>query len=244
MCPARRAAQKDPDRPGAPQTVVERRRARERAQRLDKIRAAATRVFGRRGYEGATMALIAAEAELGKASLYYYFPTKSALFGDLVAATAKELERAVTEAMTEAGEPLEVIALYLRETVHLFAAHPEFAAVHRRASTAGPDLFRDLAGQEAAEAVGRSHALLGRAIGQLAGRLPRRHAATLPRLIASFLLGLGARVEGAPAGAPETSTNPAALDEEIALFVDGLRALAHAARQEDTEGAPRRTQTR
>jgi len=192
---------------------------------VEKIRAAATRVFGRRGYEGATMALIAAEAELGKASLYYYFPTKSALFGDLLRATAEELGRAVTAAMAEEPDPFEVIAIYLRETVHLFARHPEFAAVHRRTATAGPDLFRELAGPEAAAAVGRSHALLGRAMGQVSRRLPAHHAETLPRLVASFLLGLGARIEGAPAGAPEASTSVPALDGEIALFVDGLRTL-------------------
>ncbi len=58
---------------------IEDRRARERAQRRGAILAAATRVFGSAGIDGASMGAIAREAELGKATLYYYFPTKDAL---------------------------------------------------------------------------------------------------------------------------------------------------------------------
>ncbi len=218
-----------PSAPAAPpsshQSPAERRRTRERAARVDRIRAAATRVFGRRGYEGATMALIAAEAEMGKASLYHYYPSKTALFGELVRDAAEELAVAVAQRVAPQTDPYETISVYLRESVHLFARHPEFAAVHRRAATAGPALVRELAGEGAAGAVAHSHAPLGRAIELVAQRLPRGRAEALPRLIASFLLGLGARVEGTPPGAPEPAAQVAALDQEVALFVDALRAL-------------------
>ncbi len=58
---------------------IEDRRQRERAQRRSEILAAATRAFAQAGIDGASMGAVAREAELGKATLYYYFPTKEAL---------------------------------------------------------------------------------------------------------------------------------------------------------------------
>jgi AcrR family transcriptional regulator len=58
---------------------IEERRQRERALRRTAILAAAARAFARAGIDGASMGAIAREAELGKATLYYYFPTKEAL---------------------------------------------------------------------------------------------------------------------------------------------------------------------
>ena len=65
------------------------RRQREREGRRRAIVIAAARVFARRGIEAASMDAIASEAELGKATLYYYFETKS------------ELSRAVVEEASE-----------------------------------------------------------------------------------------------------------------------------------------------
>ena len=47
---------------------------------LDHILAAAEQVFARHGFEGATMAQLAAAAGLPKANLHYYFGTKEGLY--------------------------------------------------------------------------------------------------------------------------------------------------------------------
>ncbi len=65
------------------------RRQREREGRRRTIVHAAARVFAERGIDAASMDAIACEAELGKATLYYYFETKG------------ELSRAVVEEASE-----------------------------------------------------------------------------------------------------------------------------------------------
>ena len=60
------------------------RRQREARQRRRSIIEAARRIFWQRGYAGATMPLIAAEAELAPGTLYLYFPSKDALYVELL----------------------------------------------------------------------------------------------------------------------------------------------------------------
>ena len=48
------------------------------------IRAAATRLFARYGYEALSMRRLAEEIDLGAAALYRYFPTKQAILFDLL----------------------------------------------------------------------------------------------------------------------------------------------------------------
>lgn len=55
------------------------RQARERKLRIEMILDAATKVIADKGIDGATMEEIAATAELGKATIYNYFPSKQAL---------------------------------------------------------------------------------------------------------------------------------------------------------------------
>ncbi|PJA54461.1 MAG: TetR/AcrR family transcriptional regulator, partial [Candidatus Marinimicrobia bacterium CG_4_9_14_3_um_filter_48_9] len=56
------------------------RQAEEKAQRRQLILDAALIVFAAKGYAETSMADIAQSARLGKATLYYYFPTKEAIY--------------------------------------------------------------------------------------------------------------------------------------------------------------------
>ena len=51
----------------------------------------ATQLFGEHGYNGLSMAQIAREADISKALLYHYFPSKRRLFEAALAAGAAEL---------------------------------------------------------------------------------------------------------------------------------------------------------
>jgi AcrR family transcriptional regulator len=62
----------------------DRRRARTRAQLLS----AAKRLLSTKGFHGTKIADIAAAADVGTGTFYLYFPTKDALFADLVRETA------------------------------------------------------------------------------------------------------------------------------------------------------------
>lgn len=67
------------NKPDGRDRVVQ-RQAEEKNQRLQLIRNAAEKVFAQKGYAETSMADIARAARLGKATLYYYFPTKEALY--------------------------------------------------------------------------------------------------------------------------------------------------------------------
>lgn len=60
------------------------RKARERERRRGDILAAARQCFWKHGYAHATMPQIARAAELAPGTLYLYFPSKSALYAELL----------------------------------------------------------------------------------------------------------------------------------------------------------------
>lgn len=60
------------------------RKARERERRRGDILAAARQCFWKHGYARATMPQIARAAELAPGTLYLYFPSKSALYAELL----------------------------------------------------------------------------------------------------------------------------------------------------------------
>src|SRR5262245_3160333 len=70
---------------------------RSRAERALASRAAilnaAERVFASFGYEGATMSLIAAEANQAQALLHYHFETKEKLYEEAIIRRASEINR-------------------------------------------------------------------------------------------------------------------------------------------------------
>jgi AcrR family transcriptional regulator len=60
------------------------RRDRERQQRRQGILSAARELFWERGFAGTTMPDVAREAELAPGTLYLYFPSKDALYAELL----------------------------------------------------------------------------------------------------------------------------------------------------------------
>ena len=71
--------------PGGPAEPKPRRsRAAAQAEKRAKILAAASEVFNRLGYDGASMNDIAAEAKVSKPTLYVYFTNKESLFAALI----------------------------------------------------------------------------------------------------------------------------------------------------------------
>ena len=108
---------------------IEDRRARERERRRSAILAAATRTFARAGIDGASMGAIAREAELGKATLYYYFPTKEALY-EAVMDEGTEAFFASLPAPPDAGEDLAgAVESLLRGYLHFFEHQPDLHRV-------------------------------------------------------------------------------------------------------------------
>jgi len=93
---------------------VTQRRLREREARVSLILDAALRVFTTRGLHEGTMEEIAEAAELGKATLYYYFPSKETILSALVETTIEHHFDGIREGAQQATNPLEAAAAIIR----------------------------------------------------------------------------------------------------------------------------------
>lgn len=107
---------------------VSQRRHREREARVSSILDAALKVFTTRGLHDGTMEEIAEAAELGKATLYYYFPSKETILSALVEKTIEHHFDGIRETAQQAASPLEAASAIIRG----------FAVNYGRT----PDLFR------------------------------------------------------------------------------------------------------
>ncbi|WP_223167166.1 TetR/AcrR family transcriptional regulator [Nonomuraea sp. SYSU D8015] len=84
-----------------------------------RILEAARRVFGRAGYDRATIRAIAAEAQVDKSSVIQYFGTKQQLFREAV---TYDME---IDALTVGGDPAASAENYLRAMLQRWAADPD-----------------------------------------------------------------------------------------------------------------------
>lgn len=177
---------------------IEQRRQREREQRHSAIVAAATRTFARAGIDGTSMGAIAREAELGKATLYYYFPTKEALY-DAVMDEGSEAFFASLPAAPAHGEDLtDAVEALLKGYLAFFEAQPDLHRVlaHRLVHVMG-----------ASWAPGASHhadpsqpqppahlAFMQRLMGLVQATLWRAEPAAFHAFLADVLIALSQRI--------------------------------------------------
>jgi len=92
--------------------------ARNRKTILD----AAIRVFTEKGYDGASIAEIAALSGLPKANIYYYFGSKQAIYQTLITDVLSEWDEALTH-LTIDREPAEALAAYIRAKLDFTRRH-------------------------------------------------------------------------------------------------------------------------
>ncbi len=95
-------------------------------RRQEEILDVAARVFAERGFPGTDVQEIADELEVGKGTIYRYFPTKRKLFLAAVDRAMRRLREEVDASAAEAGDPLERIARAVRAYLAFFDANPAF----------------------------------------------------------------------------------------------------------------------
>jgi AcrR family transcriptional regulator len=120
---------------------VRERHRREREARGKAILAAAARVFARQGLEGATIEMVAREAEVAVGTIYLYFASRDDLFLSLVAERAEQLRARYLEIHARHLTPLEELRAvagayldYLRESRELFISQQSvsYATLEKR----------------------------------------------------------------------------------------------------------------
>jgi len=95
-------------------------------RRQEEILDVAARVFAERGFPGTDVQEIADELEVGKGTIYRYFPTKRKLFLAAVDRAMRRLREEVDASAAEAGDPLERIARAVRAYLAFFDTNPAF----------------------------------------------------------------------------------------------------------------------
>jgi TetR/AcrR family transcriptional regulator, fatty acid metabolism regulator protein len=134
--------------------------------RREQILDAAFNTFARRGYRDTAMDEIATAAETSKGGIYFHFPTKEAIFRELMRTTADRLAAKVDRAVAAAPDPIARAEAALHTVLVTFAGHRTMARL----------LFMDAAGAGRAFAA-ETNALHDRFSGMIAGYLDEAIAA-------------------------------------------------------------------
>jgi AcrR family transcriptional regulator len=124
--PPGRAARRARRRPARP------RWRRQPQARPEQIVDAARRAFAAKGYLGATLDDVAREAGITKGTIYLYFPSKQALFGEVVRAYADEI-LAPLRAEAAAARPPQVrdlLRVLVAQLLRVFR-RPDYQAMVR-----------------------------------------------------------------------------------------------------------------
>jgi AcrR family transcriptional regulator len=107
-----------------------------------KLLGAAEHVFGRDGFHGASVIDITREAGIGQGTFYLYFPSKEALFIELVRARGHDLRRHLHEASLGAADRAQAEEAGFRAFFDFVARHPNMYRIIRECEFVAPDEFR------------------------------------------------------------------------------------------------------
>ena len=177
------------------------------------------RLFAEQSYHGTTVGDICDALEVGKGVFYWYFPSKEALFAELLQTSLLELRRAQQLAIQDVNDPVERIEHGIRASIEFFRANPGFLELCRTASRYEEFVGFVERGQEIVVSDTATHIKEGMANGTI------RHGD--PELMAHGILGaIYHFVEtyfGTDADAVED--RPQLADEAVAYCVRGLLAV-------------------
>ncbi|HWT81517.1 MAG TPA: helix-turn-helix domain-containing protein, partial [Candidatus Methylomirabilis sp.] len=102
------------------------RRAREREERGRQILAAARQLFWKQGFSRTTMPEIAAAAELAPGTLYLYFPSKDALYIELLIEGYAKLLADLQTGASRAGSPARQAAALIDAFLRFAQTEPQY----------------------------------------------------------------------------------------------------------------------
>jgi AcrR family transcriptional regulator len=97
-----------------------------RARREDEILDAAAAIFAKHGYPNTEVQLVADTLQVGKGTIYRYFPSKEGLFLAAVDRGMRRLKEVVDAATTNVSDPLGRLGQGIRAYLTFFRDHPEY----------------------------------------------------------------------------------------------------------------------
>ena len=197
--------------------AVSDRKQRERQARLNLILDAGLASFSKHGYHNASMDSIAEEAELGKATLYYYFKSKDELLLAILKNGIGVFFEHLEQALSHKASPLEQIKLISALSVRFFREHPDYFKLYLYLN-AHP-AFRERLLEHLAPVIG-SKLKLFRAVFEAAkeeGQIKDLPIGHLISVFGSLVMGVGIFMGGGKVEEPQVIAD---LINEV--FLDGI----------------------
>jgi AcrR family transcriptional regulator len=167
--------------PGYDFQMSERKLTKRGTERREQIIEEGSRLFAEAGYHGTTVGDICDALGVGKGVFYWYFPSKEALFTEMLQSMLYELRRAQQLAIEDVADPVARIEQGIRASIDFFGANPGFLTVIRIASRYEEFAGLVTRGQEIVVGDVASHVKEGMAAGSI------RHGD--PELMAHGILG-------------------------------------------------------
>jgi TetR/AcrR family transcriptional regulator len=128
----------------------------------EAILQAAGRIFAEEGLEGARTDAIAAAAGVNKALLYYYFPSKQALYRTVLESYLADFNRRALGVLSSRGSARSVLLRYINLHFDFIAAHPHHGPLFQRMLMAGEKSWVRLAREHGMPRWKALHSLLER----------------------------------------------------------------------------------
>ncbi len=106
------------------------RKEREKQKRIQAILGAAKELYARKGYQESSMADIAEASELGKATIYYYFPNKEAIYRELFISCVRDQFQRLGDNILAATTLEELLSQMINAYVDWAYDDPSFFGLH------------------------------------------------------------------------------------------------------------------
>ncbi len=195
---------------------VQSRQEREKQQRITTILSAAKELYATKGYQETSLADIARACELGKATLYYYFPNKEAIYRELFLASLRAQFKRLSDSITEAGGLEELLTGILNAYVDWAHDDPQFFGLHYPWGKNAPTHIMDEP-ETCAELVELHAPIHAKMNTVLAGIDDRYDPQVVAGMIWTFMSGLAQKIH--------QGKTRAELQPEIDLYITGLTCL-------------------
>jgi TetR/AcrR family transcriptional regulator len=113
-----------------------------RSEKEETILQAAEKIFAEYGFKGATTQTIADLAGIPKANLHYYFPTKEALYAQVVQ-NIFDIWLEAADSFDQNMNPAEALASYIDKKMEISRAHPNGSKVWANEVMHGAPIIQD-----------------------------------------------------------------------------------------------------
>lgn len=190
----------------------------ENAEKLEVILDAAQKRFGQFGLTKTTMSEIALEAGMSKASLYYYYPDKQALFKAVIEREHQHFISAISELIDKEADPKAILLQYNSLRINLSKkmitlAKMESSSTIDAAKPLVLEIFKTLLGEEE-KVVAR---VIETAISN--GIFQRVDAQQMAALYVNSYRGLRMTMREKYSGYP-TEEDEAEMEKQLSLFTE------------------------